>query len=257
MKRLFPLVSLALCLILAVCPPVLAADYTFSGQDGSGYAEPTSVDFVYTADRGAQPNEDHSKDAVQIPPAFGVGGIYALNAIGASPAAPPGAAVIGSGSILYPNSVAASLGTAAEAQALTVFTDVTDDLYFADGSLGTLQIPTIGLKVSIFEGTDSSALAKGAGHFSDTSIWDGNVALAGHNRGVNCHFGEIHTLAVGDTITLTTALGVRTYEVVSVDKVSVTDREALAAASENRITLYTCVRNQSDLRWCVQAVEGG
>lgn len=257
MKRLFPLVTLALCLILTVCPPALAADYTFSGQDGPGYAEPTSVDFVYTADGGAQPNEDHSKDAVQIPPAFGVGGIYALNAIGASTAVNPGSAVIGGGSILYPDSIAASLETAAEAHAQTVFTDVTDDLYFADGSLGTLQIPAIGLKVSIFEGTDSSALAKGAGHFSETSIWDGNVALAGHNRGVNCHFGEIHTLAVGDTITLTTALGTRTYEVVSVDKVSVTDREALAAASENRITLYTCVRNQSDLRWCVQAAEVG
>ena len=257
MKRFVSLASLALCLMLTVCPPALAADYTFSGQDGPGYAEPTSVDFVYTADGGAQPNEDHSKDAVQIPPAFGVGGIYAMNAIGASTAVNPASAVIGGGSILYPDSVAASLETAAESQAQTVFTDVTDDLYFADGSLGTLQIPAIGLKVSIFEGTDSSALAKGAGHFSETSMWDGNVALAGHNRGVNCHFGEIHTLAVGDTITLTTALGTRTYEVVSVDKVSVTDREALAASSENRITLYTCVRNQSDLRWCVQAAEVG
>ncbi|MBO4677385.1 MAG: class D sortase [Oscillospiraceae bacterium] len=257
MKRFVSLASLALCLMLTVCTPALAADYTFEGQEGSGYAESTSVDYVYTADGGAQPNEDHSKDAVQIPPAFGVSGIYALNAIGASTAMNPGSAVISGGNIVYPGAADAPMMQMAAAQTVTAFTDLTADLYYADGSLGTLKIPAIGLTVSIYEGTDSAALAKGAGHFSETSIWDGNVALAGHNRGVNCHFGEIHTLSIGDTITLTTALGTRTYEVTSVAKVSVTDREALVASAENRITLYTCVRNQSDLRWCVQAVEVG
>lgn len=113
----------------------------------------------------------------------------------------------------------------------------------------------IGLSVRIYEGTDSNTLAKGAGHFEDTSIWDGNVALAGHNRGVNNHFGKIHTLELGDEITLTTKLGTRTYEVVSVSKVIETDRSGLAATTENMITLYTCVMNQRDYRWCVKAVE--
>ena len=81
------------------------------------------------------------------------------------------------------------------------------------------------------------------------------MALAAHNRGVNNHFGEIHTLEVGDTITLTTRLGTRTYEVTSVSKVSETDRSALAASTTNMITLYTCVRDQRDQRWCVQGVE--
>ncbi len=60
-------------------------------------------------------------------------------------------------------------------------------------------------------------LRKGAGHFEDTSIWAGNVCVAAHNRGVNDHFGEIHTLDVGDEITLTTRLGTRTYAVTSVN----------------------------------------
>ena len=243
MKRFFPLASLALCLLMSVCTPALAADYTFEGTAEPGYAEPTSVEYVYTANGGALPNEDHSKDAVQIPPAFGP-----------STAVNPGSAVIGGGPVVYPGAVDAPSMQVAGVQA-TAFTDVTSDLYYTDGSLGSLQIPSLGLTVRIYEGTDSDALAKGAGHFSETSIWDGNVALAGHNRGVNCHFGEIHTLSIGDAITLTTALGTRTYEVTSVAKVSVTDREALAASGENRITLYTCVRGQSDLRWCVQAVE--
>lgn len=81
------------------------------------------------------------------------------------------------------------------------------------------------------------------------------MALAAHNRGVNAYFGEIHTLAVGDKMTLTTKLGTRTYKVTSVSKVSETDRSALAATAENMLTLYTCVRDQRDFRWCVQGIE--
>ena len=85
------------------------------------------------------------------------------------------------------------------------------------------------------------------GHFEDTSIWGGNVCLASHNRGANDYFGKIHTLDAGDEITLTTKLGTKTYEVTTVSKVSETDRSCL--------TLYTCVRDQRDLRYCVRAVE--
>ena len=62
---------------------------------------------------------------------------------------------------------------------------------------------------------------------------------------------------MGDKITLTTKLGTRAYEVVSVSKVLETDRSGLAATAENMITLYTCVMNQRDYRWCVKAVELG
>ncbi len=135
------------------------------------------------------------------------------------------------------------------------YTEVTDDLYYKDGSLGTLKIPAIGLTVDIFEGTDAATLKRGAGHFEDTSIWDGNAGFAAHNRGANSYFGKIHTLELGDRITLTTRLGTRTYEVTSVSKVSETDRSALAASQSNVITLYTCVRDERDFRWCVTGAE--
>ena len=66
---------------------------------------------------------------------------------------------------------------------------------------------------------------------------------------------SIHTLDIGDRITLTTKLGTRTYKVVSVEKISETDRSELSPSAENRLTLYTCVRDQRTYRWCVQAVE--
>lgn len=135
------------------------------------------------------------------------------------------------------------------------FTEVTDDLYYSAGHLGRLVIPELDLNVKIFEGTSSTTLAKGIGHFKETSIWDGNVALAAHNRGANNYFGQIHNLDLGDKIKLTTKLGTREYEVVSVAKVDETDRSGLVSSAENMLTLYTCVRNQSTLRWCVQAVE--
>ncbi len=137
----------------------------------------------------------------------------------------------------------------------TAFTEVTSDLYYSNGSLGTLKIPSIGLTVGVYEGTDSAPLLKGAGHFTGTSIWLGNVCVAGHNRGVRNDFGKIHTLKAGDTITFTTVLGTMTYAVSSVTKVAVTDTSGLSASTDNQITLYTCVEDQPAYRWCVRALE--
>ena len=135
------------------------------------------------------------------------------------------------------------------------FTDVTDDLYYKNGYLGTLKIPAIGVNSKIYEGTSSNQLAKGVGHFTDTSIWNGNVCFAAHNRGTNAIFGQIHTLEIGDTITLSTKLGTRNYSVVSVKKISENDNADTVSTWENCVTLFTCVRDQSEYRWCVRAVE--
>ena len=65
----------------------------------------------------------------------------------------------------------------------------------------------------------------------------------------------IHTLDTGDTITLTTQLGTRTYSVTGVMKVGETDNSMLAPTNDNCITLFTCVLDERDYRWCVRAVE--
>lgn len=136
------------------------------------------------------------------------------------------------------------------------FTAVTSGMYYSGGHIATLKIPMIGVNVKVYEGATDSVLSKGVGHFKDTSIWNGNVCIAGHNRGVNSYFGEIHKLDYGDTIKLTTRKGTRTYEVFSVRKISVNDTSRLQGTYENMITLITCVKNQSDYyRWCVQARE--
>ena len=59
---------------------------------------------------------------------------------------------------------------------------------------------------------------------------------------------------MGDKISLTTKLGTRTYEVVSVEKVNENDSSGLAPTATDQLTLYTCVRNQRENRWKVVAV---
>lgn len=81
------------------------------------------------------------------------------------------------------------------------------------------------------------------------------AALRHTTGGTRDDFKDLHTLEPGDTITWTTKLGTRTYEVISVTKVWETDTSGTAATSDNRLTLYTCVRDQRDYRWMVRAIE--
>lgn len=230
-----------------------ALEYTISAPTDYLFAQPTSDDTIYEQEAV---NVARSKNTALIPPTFGSPTSY-LPGSGEylTPNLVPGALssgglVASTGSVTYPT---VSVGTDWSAS-VTAFTSVTSGLYYSAGHLGTLEIPAIGLTVKVYEGTDSATLAKGAGHFTDTSIWDGNVCIAAHNRGVNNHFGQIHTLEAGDTITWTTKLGTRTYKVVSVSKVSETDTSGTQTTSENYLTLYTCVRDQSEYRWMVRAV---
>lgn len=265
----------AACLLLAALAlPANALEYTFDSPSTGDFGTPTSDETIYEREN---PNVDRSKNSALIPPGFGTPTSYLPNsgeyltpnlAAGGPLNSPSltGTVTVGGGTAALPGAVDAPLSSypttnypttsyPTNSAPATAFTDVTSDLYYSNGSLGTLEIPAIGLTVKVVQGTDSAALAKGAGHFTNTSIWDGNVALAGHNRGVTNHFGKIHTLDIGNTITLTTALGTRTYSVTSVMKVDETDNSMLAATTDNCITLYTCVMNERDYRWCVRAVE--
>lgn len=246
------LLSAALLAALAVTP-ASALEYTMEAPDDYLFARPTSDTTIYEQE---DPNVDRGKNTALIPPGFGTPTSYLPGSGTAlTPNLVPGALSGGGltnsvGSVTYPNT-----GSGGGTWTDTAFTAVTSDLYYSGGHLGTLKIPAISLSVKVYQGTDSKTLTKGAGHFKDTSLWDGNCCIAGHNRGVRDDFGDLHTLEPGDTITWTTKLGKRTYEVVSVSKVRETDTSGTAATSDNRLTLYTCVKNQRDYRWMVQAVE--
>lgn len=152
------------------------------------------------------------------------------------------------------NSLLPSITQTASQADLSGFTPV-DSVKQSDGSIGRLKIPSLDVNIKVYDGESLSNMKKGAGHFSSTSCWDGNVAVAAHNRGTNSYFGEIHKLRSGDKIIYETKLGVRTYAVYSVRQVKETDTSCLAASTDNMITLVTCVRDVRENRWCVQAKE--
>ena len=265
------------------CAPAHALEYDFDAPEDYLFGQPTSDDTIYEWEN---PNVDRSKNTALAAPGFGSPTSYLpgsgeyltpnlvpgalsgglVNQVGSAGANTTGGAT-GSSFVpgQYPSvdtsgnftmtQIPSSPTDIAQGSTTSGYTEVTSDLYYSGGHLGTLKIPAIGLTVKVYQGTDSAALKKGAGHFTDTSIWDGNACFAGHNRGVNNHFGKIHTLEAGDTITLTTLLGTRTYAVTSVEKVSVTDSSGTAATTDNRVTLYTCVMNQPEYRGCVTAIQ--
>lgn len=117
-------------------------------------------------------------------------------------------------------------------------------------------ISKINLDAPILEGTSQEVLRRGVGHFSSTSKWDGNVALAAHNRGYKYNFfQEIKRLELGDTILYQTEQGTRTYEVTWKKSIKETDISCLKDTKENQLTLITCLENMPEYRICIQAKE--
>ena len=183
---------LAVCMMLtATCLPAMAYEYTFDGADGGTFGEPTSdhTIYVFVSD---DTNIDRSKTAAVIPPRFGSPTSYTLNAgeyltpnLIEQNRQYDAAANTSTGVTVMPPSMLPAtddpftVTNASGSYGAAGYTSVTSDLYYSGGYLGTLSIPAIGLTVKVYQGTDSATLAKGAGHFTETSAWNGNVAVAG------------------------------------------------------------------------------
>lgn len=281
MKKLLTTATFTLVLMMAMlAAPAQALEYDVEEPDEGMFAPSSSVEEVIVVGAGPteQSNIDRSKNASLAPPSFGSPDSYQPgtgevliphvsygnyeNSTSTGISNSGGNTLVGgpagnAGNLFVPP---AELGGSSTSD-VTVSTTgdnkftLPDGLFYSDGSLGRLKIPKLDLNVKVYEDESLENLAKGAGHFKSTSCWDGNVGIAGHNRGVTNHFGKIHTLAKGDQIVYTTQLGTRTYEVFYVGQISETDFSRLDRTSENIITLITCVRDVRDMRWCVQARE--
>ena len=210
------MLALAICSMCAA--QANALEYTIDAPDDYLFGRATSVEVIHREEEPV--NVDRSKNVSLIPPGFGSPTSY-LPGSGEylTPNLVPGAlngglvpqlgsdsytAIVGAGGsagqAAYPavhdvtgltpgDATFATSYSTPTSVSTTAFTEVTDELYYSGGYLAKLKIPTLGLDVKVFEGTDNGTLAKGAGHFKDTSIWNGNVSIAGHNRGANCYFG--------------------------------------------------------------------
>ena len=119
-----------------------------------------------------------------------------------------------------------------------------------------ILISKINLDAPILEGVSQAILRRGVGHFENTSMWDGNVCLAAHNRGYKYNFfQEIKYLEVGDEVEYRNKEEIRNYSVIWKGKIKETDLSYLEDTEENIITLITCMENMPEYRLCVQACE--
>lgn len=129
--------------------------------------------------------------------------------------------------------------------------DISDDTV-----IGILTIESIDLKATVKEGSDSDTLLKYVGHIEGTSTYDGNIGLAGHNRGCeNSYFARINELEKGDIITYKTKFYEKQYKVDNIRVIMDTDWSLLENTIDNKITLITCIANKENQRLCVQATE--
>ena len=268
-KTMLLILSCVLCVTLAV--PGLAYNYDFStGEDTlPGFGKSTSNDDPVSPDPMNE-NSRRNKDAALLPPPYGVfsgdipkdpsslyhnnmpGGAYSsYNADGTSGSYDSYDDFPGASSSTYtpPTPNANAEGST------SIISTHTEPLYNADGSIGTIYVARTNKTVTIYEGEQLDNLRKGAGHFTMTSAWDGNVALCGHNRGSSPYFSFVKDMQIGDKVTYATQYGTRTYEVFSKEQIGEYDYSKLGWSAENLLTLITCVENTPEVRWSAQLRE--
>lgn len=137
-----------------------------------------------------------------------------------------------------------------------VIYEESEDVWSNDDIIGTLIIEKINLKVNVKEGTDEDTLLNYVGHIEETATYDGNIGLAGHNRGYNCaYFARINELKEGDILVYKTKFYERKYKVTKKVAIFEDDWSLLKDSKENKLTLITCIANKRNQRLCVQATE--
>jgi sortase A len=130
--------------------------------------------------------------------------------------------------------------------------------------VGLLQIPRIGLDKVIVEGTSTTDLRQGPGHYLGTPLpgQAGNAAIAGHRTTYGAPFYNLNELATGDPVVVTTPQGVFTYKVTRSLVVPCgdsncddpADQAVIAPSTAPELTLTTCnPRFSSTSRLVVQA----
>ena len=119
--------------------------------------------------------------------------------------------------------------------------------------VGIIKIDKINFEGLVYQGTSTSTLNKGVGHFENSAFFDGNVCLAAHNS--NEYWAKLNTLQNEDIIFYTSFLGTRKYKVNNISKISETDWSFIENKDKNSISLITCVKGIPSQRLLVQGIE--
>jgi sortase A len=105
--------------------------------------------------------------------------------------------------------------------------------------LAILTIPSVGVKVPVFDGTDALTLNHAVGHIAGTAMPGdyGNIGIAGHRDGF---FRPLKDIKQGDEIDLKMYNGTDIYTVDTIQIVSPHEVKVLRPQQRPAVTLVTC-----------------
>lgn len=109
-------------------------------------------------------------------------------------------------------------------------------------AIGRIVIPSIGLDIAVVQGTNTSDLQKGPGHYPSTPFpgEPGTVAIAGHRTTYLAPFRNIDSLHGGNVIRLEMPYGTLDYRVQDTKVVDPTDFAILHRTPYQRLVLTAC-----------------
>ncbi|HEV7495731.1 class E sortase [Baekduia sp.] len=108
--------------------------------------------------------------------------------------------------------------------------------------LGELRIPRLDAHFVVVQGTNTSNLRRGPGHYYGTALpgQDGTVGIAGHRTTYGAPFRHLDALRRGDPITMTMPYGRFVYRVEGTRIVKPQDVSTLRAIGRERLVLTAC-----------------
>jgi len=109
----------------------------------------------------------------------------------------------------------------------------------AGAPIGRIEIPRLGMRAMIVNGTTPTTLRRAVGHIQGTPLFGsgGNVGLAAHR---DTFFRGLRDLRKGDTIEIDTLQGAYEYLVEATRVVAPDDTTVLDASARPTLTLVTC-----------------
>jgi sortase A len=109
-------------------------------------------------------------------------------------------------------------------------------------AIGRIKIDRIGLSIVVVQGTDTSSLQKGPGHYTNTPIpgQPGTVAIAGHRTTYLAPFRHIDQIRDGDEVRIEMPYGAFTYTVEKHEVVDPSDVGIIKPVGYPRLVLTAC-----------------
>jgi sortase A len=108
--------------------------------------------------------------------------------------------------------------------------------------IGRIEIDRIGLNIVLVQGTDTSSLQRGPGHYPSTALpgQPGTVAIAGHRTTYLAPFRHIDQIQDGDEVRLEMPYAAFTYTVEKHEVVDPGDVEIIRPVGYDRLVLTAC-----------------